>query len=271
MISSLQNPLQKIAAAIREPGRFEPPYALITVLLIIGIWQLCCSYLGVSSYLLPSPWAIVKDIAGNWQYFVPHFGMTGAEVLIGFVVSILVGIPTAMMLSFSKVLNKSLYPLIVGSQVVPKVAIAPLMLAWFGFGMSPKVAIIVTVAYFPVVINAVVGLRSASPNMIYLARSMGATPAQVFWRFRLPQALPNIMAGVKMAAVLAVIGAVVAEFVGADSGLGYVILSASSNFDITRQFSAIILLTLLGMLFFWATELAERAAIPWHVSNRSDS
>jgi NitT/TauT family transport system permease protein len=152
--------------------------------------------------------------------------------------------------------------------VVPKVAIAPLMLAWFGFGMTPKIAIVITIAFFPVVINAVVGLRSASPQMVFLAQSMGASIWQMFVRFYLPNALPHIFAGVKMAAVLAVIGAVVAEFVGSDKGLGYVILVASSNFNITRQFSAIFLLSLLGMIFFWVIELIERRIIPWHVSVR---
>jgi len=262
----MQSSLKKMR--LRRPS--EPPYALIALLLIVGFWQFACSVLGVSSFLLPSPAAIAKDIAGNLPYFLPHIGMTAAEIFIGFLASILVGIPIAIVLTFSKVLKKSLYPLIVGSQVVPKVAIAPVMLAWFGFGITPKIAIIITVAFFPVVINAVVGLSSASPQMIYLARSMGASPLQTFWKFRLPQALPSILAGVKMAAVLAVIGAVVAEFVGSDSGLGHVILSASSNFDITRQFSSIVLLTFLGMAFFWATELVERLAMPWHVSRRGD-
>ena len=257
-----------VSKLLRRNKRFEPPYAWIALALIVGFWQFSCSVLGVSSFLLPSPAAIGRDIAANWVYFMPHIGMTAAEVLMGFLASVAVGIPIAVVLTFSRVLNKALYPLIVGSQVVPKVAIAPVMLAWFGFGMAPKVAIIITVAFFPVVINSVVGLSSASPQMIYLARSMGASPLQMFWKFRLPQALPSIMAGVKMAAVLAVIGAVVAEFVGSDSGLGHVILSASSNFDITRQFSAIILLSLLGMLFFWATEFVEFLAVPWHVSKR---
>jgi ABC-type nitrate/sulfonate/bicarbonate transport system permease component len=259
-----------VAAGTGGGRKFEVPYAWIALVLIVAGWQLACSVLEVPNYLLPSPAAIAADLAGNVPYFLPHVAMTAAEILIGFGISILVAIPLAVILTFSRLLNRALYPLIVGSQVIPKVAIAPVMLAWFGFGMSPKVAIIVTIAFFPIVINAVVGLRSASPQMIYLAQSMGATRMQIFWHFRLPQAVPSLLAGIKMAAVLAVIGAVVAEFVGADSGLGYVILSASSNFDITRQFSAILLLSALGMFFFWITELAERRVIPWHISVRSE-
>ncbi len=255
---------------VRSWSRFapsEPPYAWIALAVLLGGWELACR-LGVPAYLLPAPSAIAADIAKNFTYFLPHLWATTAEILVGFVISIAIGMPIAIGLTFSRIMNKAVYPLIVGSQVVPKVAIAPLMLTWFGFGMAPKIAIIVTIAFFPIVVNAVVGLKSAPPQMIYLAQSMGASSWQMFWRFRLPQALPSIFAGIKMASVLAVIGAVVAEFVGADSGLGYVILSASSNFDITRQFSAIVLLSVLGMLFFWLTELAERRFLPWHVSTR---
>jgi len=271
MISSepLPGQVKQTKAPRRRRGvRFEPPYAWIALLMLLVAWELACDVFGVSSFLLPPPSAIAKDIGLHWQFFLPHIAATSIEVLIGFAISIVVAIPLAIVLAFSRVLNRALYPLIVGTQVVPKVAVAPLMLAWFGFGMAPKVGIIVTVAFFPVVINAVVGLRSVSPQMILLARSIGASPLQTFCCFRLPQALPNVFAGIKMASVLAVIGAVVAEFVGADSGLGYVILTASSTFDVTRQFSAILLLSALGMGFFWSIEWLERLLIPWHRSGR---
>jgi NitT/TauT family transport system permease protein len=249
--------------------KLDPPYALITLLILIAVWQLAC-IAGVPAFLLPAPYDIAKDLVSHALYFVPHTWATALVVIIGFVASAAVGLPLAIALSYSRVLNKSLYPLIVGSQVVPKVAIAPLMLAWFGFGLAPKIAIVIAIAFFPVVINSVVGLRSTPPQMIYLAHSMGASLWQIFWRFCLPQALPSILAGLKMAAVLAVIGAVVGEFVGADAGLGYIILTASSNFDITRQFSALILLSALGMIFFWLIEIIERNVIPWHVSVRTE-
>jgi NitT/TauT family transport system permease protein len=248
--------------------RWELPYAWLALGIIVVAWQVACSWSASASFLIPTPSAIAADLWNNWRYFLPHIWRTTFEILLGFGGSIALGIPIAICLTFSRVLDRALYPLIVGSQVIPKVAIAPVMLALFGYGMLPKVAIIVTVAFFPVVINAVVGLRSAPAQMIHLARSMGASPSQIFWRFRLPQALPSLLAGVKMASVLAVIGAVVAEFVGADSGLGYVIVSASSDFNVTRQFSAIVLLSALGMLFFWVTEIIEHKAIPWHISNR---
>jgi NitT/TauT family transport system permease protein len=248
--------------------KVELPYSWIAVIVLLGLWQFACSLFTSSAFLVPAPTAIAADLWHHWRDFLPHIWTTTLEILVGFAGSIALGIPVAIMLTFSRVLDRSLYPLIVGSQVVPKVAIAPVMLAVFGYGMTPKVAIIITIAFFPIVINAVVGLRSAPPQMIHLARSMGASNAQVFWRFRLPQALPSLMAGIKMASVLAVIGAVVAEFVGSDSGLGYLVVSAASDFNVTRQFAAILLLSALGMAFFWVTELAERYLLPWHVSNR---
>jgi NitT/TauT family transport system permease protein len=261
-----------VSASPTKPRRIiEVPYAALTLIGLLVAWQLACVFLHIPNFLLPAPLEISADLLAHWTYFVPHTAVTTLVVITGFMASLAVGIPIAMMLSYSRALNKSIYPLIVGSQVVPKVAIAPLMLAWFGYGMTPKVAIVSTIAFFPVVINAVVGLRSAAPQMIYLAQSMGATSWQIFWRFCLPHALPSILAGMKMAAVLAVIGAVVAEFVGSDAGLGYVILTASSNFDITRQFSAIVVLSIMGMMFFWAIELIERLLIPWHISVRNES
>jgi NitT/TauT family transport system permease protein len=257
-------------AARSWSDRFEIPYAVVALVILILFWQFACSFLGVPAFLLPAPYDIGKDIALHAGYFIPHIIATSVVVLLGFAASVAVGLPLAILLSYSTFFNKSIYPLIVGSQVVPKVAIAPVMLAWFGFGLTPKVAIVIAIAFFPVVINSVVGLRATPPQMIYLAQSMGASLWQIFWRFCLPQALPSVLAGMKMAAVLAVIGAVVAEFVGADAGLGYVILAASSNFDITRQFAAIVLLSALGMVFYWIIELLERRLIPWHVSQRTE-
>ena len=134
----------------------------------------------------------------------------------------------------------------------------------------PKILIVVLVAFFPIVINAVVGLKSLGAPMIYLARSMGASAAQVFWLFRMPNALPSIFAGLKIASVLSVIGAVVAEFVGADSGLGYAMMVATSDLNIARQFAAILVLSAIGMVFFWIIGLVERLLLPWHSSVRNE-
>ena len=250
-------------------SRRTPPYAALTLVGIVVMWQLASYLFAIPSYLLPSPAAILADMVNRWPILLANAWITIFEVVFGFVISVLVGIPLAVCVTYSRPLDRAIYPLIVGSQTIPKVAIAPLLLAWFGFGLTPKITIVALVAFFPIVVSSVVGLRSATPQMLHLARSMGASPIQIFWRFRLPNALPSVFAGMKMASVLAVIGAVVAEFVGADSGLGYLIMVAGADFKIDRQFSAILVLSLIGMSLFWLAGWVERLLLPWHISVRA--
>lgn len=248
-----------------------PPWALMMFLLLVAVWEGCTHLFKIPVYLLPAPSAIGVSMVADWKLLLNHSWVTAAEILAGFVVSLLVGVPIAICVTYSRIFEKAVYPLIVGSQTIPKVAIAPLLLAWFGFGVTPKIIIVVLVAFFPIVINTVVGLKSAPVQIIHLARSMGASPLQIFWRFRLPQALPSLFAGMKMATILAVIGATVAEFVGAEKGTGYLIMVSGSNFNMTRQFAAIVVLSAFGILFFWLVSWAERIALPWHVSVRNET
>jgi NitT/TauT family transport system permease protein len=269
--STLQSelrPSSDVAATRTRGRRFATPHATIAIVSFILIWQIASVVFNIPTYLLPSPLGVVNDAMVNWRVLLHHTGITTLEVVVGFVLSVLIGLPLAALFTFSRTMEKSIFPLIVGSNTIPKVALAPLLLAWFGFGLKPKILIVVLVAFFPIVINAVVGFKSLSPQMIYLARSMGATPNQLFWQFYLPNALPNIFAGFKVATSLAVIGAVVAEFVGADGGLGYVMMIANADLNIARQFAAIVVLSMIGMVFFWAIELVERIVLPWHVSVR---
>jgi NitT/TauT family transport system permease protein len=245
------------------------PYALITLVLFILAWELIARLADIPVYLLPRPTAIVSALYENCGLLVANGGVTLTEILIGFVIAVLLGVPLATIIAHSPAVDRAVYPLIVGSQTIPKAAIAPLLLAAFGYGLTPKVTIVALMSFFPIVINAVVGFKSASPEMLHLAYCTGATPMQIFWLFRLPQALPSIFAGMKLAAVLSVIGAVVAEFVGSQSGLGYVILVAGSNFRMDQQFAAIIFLSVMGMILFWVIGLAEKKVLPWHASMRA--
>ncbi len=249
-------------------SRLRPPYALITLALLILLWEIGVRAANVPSYLLPAPTAIVAVLEQQMNLFAYHAGVTLFEIVAGFCIAVLIGVPIATLIAYSDMMDKAIYPLIVGSQTIPKVAIAPILLAVFGYGISPKIAIVTLMSFFPVVVNSVVGFRSAPPEMLHLASSMGASPLQVFWRFRLPQALPSIFAGLKLASVLAVVGAVVAEFVGARAGLGYIIMMAGSNFRMDQQFAAIVLLSAMGMILFWIINLIEARVLPWHVSVR---
>ncbi|WP_395709562.1 ABC transporter permease [Reyranella sp.] len=250
--------------------RFEAPWALISGFAFFLAWQVAVEAFEVPAYLLPTPTAIVLDMVKHWRLLSEHALITLWEIGLGFVVSILIAMPLAVMFTYSRIFEKLFYPLIVGTQTIPKVAVAPLFLVWFGFGLTPKVIIVTLMTFFPIVINAVVGLKSLNFQTVYLAQSMGAGPWQVFWHFRLPNALPSIFAGLKVACVLAVIGAIVAEFVGADSGLGYLIVVAATDQNVTRQFAAIAYLSVIGILFFWAVGYLERLLLPWHASVRRD-
>ncbi len=239
------------------------PPAVWTLIVFVIFWELSVQIGRVPKFILPAPTAIAEEFGNYWHRLLPNAGVTLGEVLVGFVCAVLIGVPLAVGITYSRFMDKAVYPLIVASQTIPKVAIAPLLLTWFGYGITPKIVIVVLLSFFPIVINSVMGMRSASPEMMHLARSMGASGWQQFWKFRLPQALPSMFAGFKLATVLSVIGAIVAEFIGADKGLGYLILIAGANFDIARQFCSIILISLIGIVFFMVLERLERIVIPW--------
>jgi NitT/TauT family transport system permease protein len=157
----------------------------------------------------------------------------------------------------------------VATPLTPKIALAPLFIVWFGFGITPKVAVAFLISFFPILVDTIVGLRGIDPAMIQLARSMGAPPPRIFLRLRLPNALPNIFGGLKVASTLAVVGALTGEFIGSDQGLGYVLVQAASQLNTPLLFGTLVVLSLLAMVFFFCVEAVERVLIPWHVSQRA--
>ena len=194
------------------------PFGVVSALLVV--WEAGARVLGVPVFLLPPPSAIALSFIENWSLLLFHGWITTAEILLGFALSIVVGIPLALAIFLWPTFSRSILPLLVSTQAMPKVAVAPLFLVWFGFGLLPKVLIAFLIAFFPVVINTAVGLASIEPEKIYLARSMGFGASATFFKIRLPNALPAIFGGLKISITLAVVGAVVGEFVGGDAGLG---------------------------------------------------
>jgi NitT/TauT family transport system permease protein len=156
-----------------------------------------------------------------------------------------------------------LYPLIVGSQAVPKIAVAPLFVLWFGFGVTPKIVVVVLLVFFPVVVTTAEGLMSVDRNLIDLLRSVNASQLQVFWKVRLPHALPQVMAGLKIGVALAVVGAVIGEWAGADHGLGYMILFAQSQLDTSLSFACITILVVMSVVLFAVVDAIGRLVTPW--------
>lgn len=246
-------------------------YPIAVVAVIMVAWELGSRAGYFPRYLLPSPTGIARRFGELHALIVKESLVTLQEILLGFGLSVLVGIPLAVGLVSSRAFDRAVYPLIVGSQVVPKVGIAPLFLVWFGFGLTSKVLVAFLVAFFPIVISTVVGLRSIEVEKLYVARASGATTLQLFWHVRLPYALPSIFGGMKVSITLAVVGAIVGEFVAAESGIGRLLLSANGNMDTELLFAGMLALVVVGLVLFLAMEALERLMLPWHVSQRVDA
>ena len=238
------------------------------ILVFLAIWEAAVAVLKVPAYLLPPPTEIVRVFINDFAKLAFHGWVTAYEMLLGYALAVGIGIPLAIAITSSERFDRFVMPQMLFFQVVPKVAIAPLFLVWFGVGALPKVLVAFLISFFPIVIDAAVGLRSMSGEMRDLARSMGASRLQVFAQFRLPTSLPYLFSGLKVAATLAVAGAVVGEFVGADKGLGYLLLVTNSNLETALMFATLFALTFIGLAFFYAVEFLEALLIPWHVTHR---
>jgi NitT/TauT family transport system permease protein len=260
-------------APVFERGDTPMPnwiYPTATVVVLIVVWHFAVILFKIPPYLIPAPEIVAKHFVANWQILFYNGAITTYETVGGFVLSILVGVPLAMAIVWSKAVDQALMPLLVLSQTFPKVAIAPLLLIWFGLNITTWMFVSFLVAFFPVVIACVAGMRAVETETMELIRSMRATPMQVFFKIRLPAALPHFFAGLKVAIAFAVVGAVVGEWVGADKGLGHMLIWANANLDTPMVFSVLIALMAIGVVLYYLVVWAERLAIPWHVSVRGE-
>lgn len=242
------------------------PVALLVACLVA--WWIIAEAELVEPYLVPSPAATLNVLTGKAGYLWQHTWVTTYETLLGFVIAGAVGVLAAVVMVYSSTVEKTLYPLLLFAQVVPKIAIAPLFVVWLGFGITPKILIAVLIAFFPVVISMVTGLKAVDPEMLQLSATMGAKPWQTFAKIRFPASLPHLFSGLKVAVTLAVTGAVVGEFVGANEGLGYVILQANGNIDTPMLFAGLLVMSLIGVVLFVLVEIAEKLLLPWHAGRR---
>jgi len=231
-------------------------------------WEVAVRSLAVKPVILPPPSAVFVELAGDQLWYLRHAWYTLLVTLGGFALALLIGVLLAIAIVESRLLEKTIYALIVGLNSVPKVAVAPLFVIWLGTGAEPKIAIGFLIAVFAIVIDMVLGLKSVPPDILDLARSLRGGRLATLWRIRFPCALPSLFAGMKVAISLALVGAIVGEFVSSQRGLGYVILSAQGTFDTARVFAAIVVLGVMGVALFWVVTLAERLAIPWHASQK---
>jgi NitT/TauT family transport system permease protein len=234
-------------------------------------WWLVSATRLVEPYLVPSPGTTLRVMGDKAGYITHHSWVTTYETLLGFVIAVIVGVFAAVIMVYSSTVERTLYPVLLFAQVVPKIAIAPLFVVWLGFGIAPKIVVAVLIAFFPVVISMVTGLKAVDPEMIQLSATMGAGPMQTFAKIRFPASLPHLFSGLKVAVTLAVTGAVVGEFVGANEGLGFVILQANGNLDTPMLFAGLLVMSLIGVVLFVLVEVAEKLLLPWHASRRADA
>ena len=242
---------------------------MITLAALLLLWEILVRVLDVKEFLVPTPSAIFEEARRQGWTLVHATRVTMTEVLLGFGLCVVIGIPVAVAIVYSKVIRNVFYPLLVAAQAVPRVAIAPLMVLWFGLGTQGKVIMAFSIAVFPLIINTVVGLQAVDRDTMYVVQSMGAGPLQSFLKVRFPAALPSIYGGLKIAVTLAVIGAIVGEFVGSREGLGYLVVVGQGTFNTRLIFASVLLMALMGIVLFYILEIIERLTIHWYYAARA--
>jgi NitT/TauT family transport system permease protein len=238
-------------------------YPVAGFAVILLAWHYYIVLFKVPPVVLPGPLEVGAALVSSWRILLSESGITLLECISGFALAMVIGVPIAVIMTYSSVLNAMFYPLLVASQSIPKVALAPILLVWFGTGLESKLAMVFVIAFFPVVVDTATGLRTTSPELLELARSLQSSRLQTFFKIQLPSALPFIFSGAKIAVTLAVIGAVIGEFIGANAGLGNLLLVANSQMNTSLAWAALVVLSLLGMLLYAAVVLAERIFTPW--------
>jgi ABC-type nitrate/sulfonate/bicarbonate transport system permease component len=250
-------------------GRVLPP--LVFSLVVLGAWQAYTELADINPLLLPSPLEVAASVVDNASLFARNAVVTLQEILLGFVLGIAAGIGLAVLLTYSRLVERAVYPWLVASQMIPIVAVAPILVVWFGFTIVPKVVVVALVCFFPVVVNTIDGLKAVDPEMVRLMRTLGMSRRRIMRSVRVPSALPYVFSGLKVAMALSVIGAVFGEWVGSSEGLGYLMLALNNQLATTELFAAVLVLSLMGIALFFLVGLVERLVIPWHHETRRAS
>jgi len=259
-------PVAALRRATRALGR-----SWLFIAFFVGFflfWQYAIDLFHVPEYILPKPSEIVRRSWADRGRLLDYTWVTASETLIGYALALAIAVPLGLAIAFSSFLRQTVYPFCVSLEMTPKIAFAPLFISWLGFGILPKVIIVILVCFFPVVLNAVLAFSSLGDELERFCRSTGAGVVRTFVKVRLPAALPQCFVGFKYAAINATVGATIAEFIGSDQGLGFYIQISTGNMRPDLAFAGIFLLTILGLTLFGCVTLAERWLIPWHVSIR---
>ena len=231
--------------------------AIIIFLILIVIWQLLSNFKLIEPWLLPSPIDIIKELINSKEFMIYHTGVTAIEVISGFLLAIVLGAIFGLMMNLSKVLQKSLLPYIIASQVIPIFALAPILIVWFGAGFLSKIIVVFLISFFPIVIGVFDGLKNYDTDMENLLKTMGANKIQIYLRLRIKLALQSLFSGMKVSSVSSVIGAVVAEWIGSKAGLGWIMKVSGPLFQTDRVFASILLLSIFASILFYVVKLLE--------------
>ncbi|MDR2984283.1 MAG: ABC transporter permease [Nocardiopsaceae bacterium] len=242
-------------------SRYGPPVLLI--LAGIGLWELIVGLAHVPEYLLPAPSEIAVDMKTDWPVLEPALLVTLREIVLGFAIAAAAGVGLAVLLHLFPVVRRAVYPLLIGSQTVPIIVLAPILVILLGYGILPKLVIVALICFFPIVVNGIDGLRSVDDELITMMRTLDGSRWAILRRVEIPAALPSIFSGMRIAATFASIGAVFGEWSGSNQGLGYVMLAATPNLLTARIFAAIVCLTAIALVLFGAVSLLERIFVPW--------
>jgi NitT/TauT family transport system permease protein len=251
----------------------EITYSVLVFIGLLVLWQVVVKLFDVSTILVPAPTAVLESLIDGFQdgSLVTQSVVTLKEILIGFGIAVGSALAAAVLITQFRTVERVLFPLLILTQTIPKVAMAPLLIVWFGIGISSKVLTVALIAFFPLLINAILGFRSAAHEQVEMLRSFGASRMQVMRHLQIPSALPHIFAGLEVAVILSVTGAVVAEFVGSSEGLGYLIQASNFTLDVARTFAVIVVLSAIGIvlhavvvrlgrwLVFWTTTPTDTA------------
>jgi putative hydroxymethylpyrimidine transport system permease protein len=242
-----------------------------SVLILVGllvVWEVWVRLGDVPRWQLPSPSIIAQELVNSWGLLWENTLITLQEVVLGFLAALVTGLLLAGGIAYSRVLERSVYPLIIASQTIPIIAIAPLLLIWVGYGITPKVIVVALISFFPISVNTVDGLRSVEPDMLNMMRTLGASRWQIFTKLQVPASLPQMFTGIKIGIAVSVIGAVIGEWVGASAGLGYLMTYSQPLFLTARVFAAIVVLSAMGIGLFLLASLAERLMLPWYYTEK---
>jgi len=241
---------------------------IIGFAVLFTVWEISAHVFKIPKYILPPPTAIWADLMKRYPRMIDAAFATTSEIVLGFLIAIVVSIPLAIVVSYSRPIERMIFPILIALQIIPKIAIAPLFIVWFGFGMMPKLLLVFLLSFFPILVSSITGLKSVPTDILDLARSTGSSELMVFRKIRLPHSLPAIFTGLKVAATLATTAAIVAEFVASDKGLGYMLLEFNGNLETGMVFATVIGLSLIGIILYAMVEFVERNVVSRHVSQR---